>query len=310
MLKWRCRLTSTRDCSPSKRRFVCRFCSRRPMPRIYEHAHGCDTRPTTSASSCFCQPIAPPRHQHIILTTIISRHRDLQIQQSHGVDQYALMEAQSKHASDPEIQVLMGRLRMQFFGEEQMAELAEVEKAAPADMTSDKFYGVMKVSVGRCLALLIECCAVVRRCGISCFRVSADPTYVCPRNRPHVPTWPQKHMAVLEKAFRQALVETREVTPSATFDERVQYLEFLMAKRLEQIHEDALSEIGLSEEAFKGCMIKFGNDRCVTRVSFGRCVAPLSLHDRCARHVRSRQCSGFTRHLFAGVWLSWWSSLK
>jgi hypothetical protein len=34
-----------------------------------------------------------------------------------------------------------------------------------------------------------------------------------------------------------------------------------MAHRLNDIHESALRDIGLGDDEFKGCMVKFGSDR-------------------------------------------------
>ncbi len=129
-------------------------------------------------------------HSHLTFSTLslshsLSHFRPLprptpQIQHVHGVDQFALMDAQTEHASDPEIHALMMQLRAQIFGEEQMEEMEAVKNSAPADMTSDRFVEVMR-----------------------------------------------KHMGILEGHFKKALVETAEVTKTANYDERVQYLEYL-----------------------------------------------------------------------------------
>ncbi len=39
-----------------------------------------------------------------------------------------------------------------------------------------------------------------------------------------------------------------------------------MSSRLESIHESALSEIGLTELEFNGCMIKFANEKRIVQL--------------------------------------------
>ena len=71
----------------------------------------------------------------------------------------------------------------------------------------------------------------------------------------------KKHMNLLEKHFEEAIKDTREQTPNATYDERVSYLDYVMSQRMQDIHTSALSVIGLSDNEFNGCMVKYGNDR-------------------------------------------------
>ncbi len=71
----------------------------------------------------------------------------------------------------------------------------------------------------------------------------------------------KKHMGILEKYYEEAINDTREQTPNATYEERVQYLEYVMQQRLERIHTSALSTIGLNDNEFNGCMVKYGTDR-------------------------------------------------
>ncbi len=60
------------------------------------------------------------------------------------MDQFALMDAQTEHGSDPEVHALMMQLSAQIFGEEQMEEMEAAKNAAPPDMTADRFVDLMR----------------------------------------------------------------------------------------------------------------------------------------------------------------------
>ncbi len=137
-------------------------------------------QPTTAMGGVCVLALTTKRPPRVSALPRTSPDSTQQIQASHGVDQFALMEAQSKYGDDPEIASLMAKLRTQFFGEDQMAELEELQKEAPPDMTGEAFLAIM-----------------------------------------------QKHMGILEGHFKKALRDTKEEAGSATFDEKVQYLEYL-----------------------------------------------------------------------------------
>jgi hypothetical protein len=136
-----------------------------------------------------------------------------EIQEARGIEQWELMEAQQKFAAEPEIAERMHALRLIFFGEETMEDMSALEAAAPASMTSERFYSMMK-----------------------------------------------EHMAVLEGAVKEAVAQTKAETPGQSLDERSSYFDLLMMRRLPAIQEEALAKVGLTDEEFRGSMVKFGND--------------------------------------------------
>lgn len=70
----------------------------------------------------------------------------------------------------------------------------------------------------------------------------------------------KEHMAVLEAAVKDSVEQTKRETRGRNFEERSSYFDLLMMRKLPAIQEEALARIGLTDEQFRGSMIKFGND--------------------------------------------------
>jgi hypothetical protein len=58
---------------------------------------------------------------------------------AHGVEHFAVLQAQGEYGNDPDVQNLMKRLRVVFFGE---AALAQFEAAVPPEVDSDAFFEI------------------------------------------------------------------------------------------------------------------------------------------------------------------------
>jgi len=69
------------------------------------------------------------------------------------------------------------------------------------------------------------------------------------------------HMAALDALFLEQLGEAKRETPNATKEERHRYLDYLLANKVDDVQAKFLREAKLSEDEFKACLIKFGNNR-------------------------------------------------
>jgi hypothetical protein len=92
---------------------------------------------------------------------------EAEIGERFGTNQAALMEAQDKFSSDPEIAALMLEMKKILFGEEQFNEIQEAERQAalnlPAHMTSESFYVVMEKHMAMLDKLFVEKLAEARK---------------------------------------------------------------------------------------------------------------------------------------------------
>ena len=59
----------------------------------------------------------------------------------------------------------------------------------------------------------------------------------------------EKHVQVVDEAFRDAVKEAKEATPSG--EERVTYLQMLMMQRIEDVNAKATEAVGLTDEVFQ-----------------------------------------------------------
>jgi len=92
---------------------------------------------------------------------------EAEIGERFGTNQAALMEAQDKFSSDPEIAALMLEMKKILFGEEQFNEIQEAERQAalnlPDHMTADSFFTVMEKHMAMLDKLFVEKLAEARK---------------------------------------------------------------------------------------------------------------------------------------------------
>lgn len=70
----------------------------------------------------------------------------------------------------------------------------------------------------------------------------------------------KKHLGFMEAKIAAFFAKAARDTAGASAEEKEAYMQFLLSRDIEALQAGALAASGLAEDAFKGCMIKFGQD--------------------------------------------------